>query len=154
MPKFYTFGILFLIIGSFSNAFAQTFTSSNLPIIVITTGGQTIADNPKVNVNMGIIDNGTGNRNYYRNPANTHQPDPFTNYNGTVGIEHRGSSSQFFPKKPYGFETRTETGDDLKVSLLGMPKESDWILNASYTDKTLMRDVLTYHCLLYTSRCV
>jgi len=69
MPKFYTFGILFLIIGSFFNAFAQTFTSSNLPIIVITTGGQTIADNPKVNVNMGIIDNGPGNRNYYRNPA-------------------------------------------------------------------------------------
>lgn len=145
MPKFYTFGILFLIIGSFSSAFAQTFTSSNLPIIVITTGGQTIADNPKVNVNMGIIDNGPGNRNYYRNPANNNQPDPFNNYNGTVGIEHRGSSSQFFPKKPYGFETRTETGDDLKVSLLGMPKESDWILNASYTDKTLMRDVLTYH---------
>ncbi|HAO50686.1 MAG TPA: hypothetical protein DCR35_16120, partial [Runella sp.] len=94
---------------------------------------------------MGIIDNGPGNRNYYRNPANNNLPDPFNNFNGTVGIEHRGSSSQFFPKKPYGFETRTETGDDLKVSLLGMPKESDWILNASYTDKTLMRDVLTYH---------
>lgn len=145
MPKFYTFGILFLIIGSFSNVFAQTFTSSNLPIIVVSTEGQTIADNPKVNVKMGIIDNGPGNRNYYRNPANNNQPDPFNNFNGTVGIEHRGSSSQFFPKKPYGFETRTETGDDLKVSLLGMPKESDWILNASYTDKTLMRDVLTYH---------
>lgn len=145
MPKFYTFGILFLIIGSFSNIFGQTFTSSNLPIIVVSTEGQTIADNPKVNVKMGIIDNGPGNRNYYRNPANNNQPDPFNNFNGTVGIEHRGSSSQFFPKKPYGFETRTETGDDLKVSLLGMPKESDWILNASYTDKTLMRDVLTYH---------
>ncbi|AYQ33583.1 CotH kinase family protein [Runella sp. SP2] len=145
MPKFYTFGILFLIIGSFSTTLAQTFTSSNLPIIVITTGGQTISDDPKVNVNMGIIDNGPGNRNYYRNPANNNQPDPFNNFNGTVGIEHRGSSSQFFPKKPYGFETRTAIGDDLKVSLLGMPKESDWILNASYTDKTLMRDVLTYH---------
>lgn len=145
MPKFYTFGILFLIIGLFSNVFAQTFTSSNLPIIVVSTEGQTIADNPKVNVKMGIIDNGPGNRNYYRNPANNNLPDPFNNFNGTVGIEHRGSSSQFFPKKPYGFETRTETGDDLKVSLLGMPKESDWILNASYTDKTLMRDVLTYH---------
>ena len=145
MPKFYTFGILFLIIGSFSNIFGQTFTSSSLPIIVVSTEGQTIADNPKVNVKMGIIDNGPGNRNYYRNPANNNQPDPFNNFNGTVGIEHRGSSSQFFPKKPYGFETRTETGDDLKVSLLGMPKESDWILNASYTDKTLMRDVLTYH---------
>ena len=145
MPKFYTFGLLFLIIGLFPNVFAQTFTSSNLPIIVITTGGQTISDDPKVNVKMGIIDNGPGNRNYYRNPSNNNLPDPFNNYNGTVGIEHRGSSSQFFPKKPYGFETRTEIGDDLKVSLLGMPKESDWILNASYTDKTLMRDVLTYH---------
>jgi len=35
-------------------------------------------------------------------------------------------------------------GDDLKVSLLGLPKESDWILYPSYTDKTFIRNVLAH----------
>lgn len=145
MLKLHTSGILFLIVSLFSTVYSQNFVSSNLPIVVINTEGQAIMDNPKVNVKMGIIDNGPGNRNYYKNPNNNNQPDPFNHYYGTVGIEHRGSASQFFPKKPYGFETRDGTDKSVKVSMLGMPLESDWILNASYTDKTLMRDVLTYH---------
>jgi hypothetical protein len=59
-------------------------------------------------------------------------------------ISIRGSSSSQFPKKPYRFELQDENGDDLKVALLGMPKESDWILFPAYTDKTMVRDVLTY----------
>jgi hypothetical protein len=37
----------------------------------------------------------------------------------------RGSSSAKHPKKPYRLELQDENGDDVKVSLLGMPKESD-----------------------------
>ena len=35
-------------------------------------------------------------------------------------------------------------GDDLVVSLLGLPEEEDWILYGPYSDKTLMRNVLGY----------
>lgn len=136
---------LFLLSATFVTTKAQNFESSNLPIVVINTEGKTIVDDPKVNVKMGIIDNGAGNRNYYKNPSNNNLPDPFNSFDGTVGIEHRGSASQFFPKKPYGFETRDGTDKSIKAAILGMPAESDWILNASYTDKSLMRDVLTYH---------
>lgn len=119
------------------NAFAQTFTSSDLPLILINTNGQTIKDDPKVFVDMGIIWNGSGNRNALSDPNN--------NYNGKVGIELRGSSSQyFFPKKSYGFETKTSDLIDMDVSLLGLPEENDWILYAPYTDKTMIRNVLTY----------
>jgi hypothetical protein len=145
MCKLYLFIFLFLFNVTFPTLQAQNFESSNLPIVVINTEGKTIVDDPKVNVKMGIIDNGAGNRNYYKNPLNNNLPDPFNSFNGTVGIEHRGSASQFFPKKPYGFETRDGTDKSIKAPILGMPAESDWILNASYTDKTLMRDVLTYH---------
>ncbi|MFN8345790.1 MAG: CotH kinase family protein [Spirosomataceae bacterium] len=145
MPKLYLFALLTALQIVFVTARAQNFESSNLPIVVIDTEGKTIVDEPKVNVKMGIIDNGTGNRNYYKNPLNNNLPDPFNNFNGTVGIELRGSASQFFPKKPYGFETRDGTDKSIKVPILGMPAESDWILNASYTDKSLLRDVLTYH---------
>ena len=42
---------------------AQTFTSSNLPIIIINTNGLAIADEPKITADMGIIYNGAGIRN-------------------------------------------------------------------------------------------
>jgi hypothetical protein len=49
-----------------------------------------------------------------------------------------------FPKKQYGFETIDSTGEDKDVSLLGFPAESDWILYAPYSDKSLIRNVLAY----------
>lgn len=112
------------------------FTSSNLPIVVINTNGQEIPNDEKITADMGIIFNGEGTRNYLT--------DPFNNYNGKIGIEIRGSSSQSFPKKQYAVETRDASGNDLDVSLLGLPEESDWILFAPYNDKSLMRDVITY----------
>ena len=112
------------------------FTSSNLPIVVINTNGQIIPDDHKITADMGIIYNGEGLRN--------NLTDPFNNYNGKIGIEIRGSSSQQFPKKQYSVETRDLSGNDISVSLLGFPEESDWILFAPYNDKSLMRDVLVY----------
>lgn len=111
------------------------FTSSNLPIVIIDTYGQEIPDDPKLMVGMKIIDNASGERNYL-----TDTPV----YDGFAGIELRGSSSQQFPKKSFGFETWDSNGEELDVSLLGMPEETDWILNANYTDKTLMRNTLAY----------
>lgn len=113
------------------------FTDSNLPIVVINTGNGTIVDEPKIMADMGIIYNGVGNRNY--------MTDPFNHYNGKIGIEYRGSSSQsMFPKKSYGFETWDVNGFEIDSSLLGMPKESDWILSASYSDKSFLNNFLTY----------
>jgi CotH kinase protein len=66
-------------------------------------------------------------------------------YRGRIGIERRGQTSQvLFPKKSWSVETRTARGGNRSVSLLGMPKENDWVLYAAYNDKTLMRNVLAY----------
>ena len=118
------------------NPVVLQFDSTNLPIIVINTNSQTIVDEPKITCDMGIIYNGVGLLN--------HLADPFNNYSGQIAIEIRGSSSSSFPKKSYGFETRTNTGGKKDTSLLGMPAEHDWVLSASYTDKTHMRNVLSY----------
>jgi hypothetical protein len=64
---------------------------------------------------------------------------------GYVGIELRGFTSLTFKMKQYDIELRDSLGDDVSVSLLGMPKESDWVLNGSYTDKSLIRNVLLYN---------
>jgi len=113
-----------------------TFTSSNLPIVVINTYGQEIVDDPKIEADMGIIHNAPGVRN--------NLTDPFNNYSGKIGIEIRGSSSQSFPKKQYGIELVDVNGNGVEASLLGMPAEEDWVLFAPYNDKSLMRDVLAY----------
>lgn len=70
---------------------------------------------------------------------------PTIDYDGAIGIELRGSSSQFyFDKKNYGIETRDETGADLDVSILGFPEEEDWVLHGPYSDKTLLRNTLMF----------
>lgn len=119
----------------------QSFTDSNLPIVIISTdGGVTIPDEPKIKATMKIIDRGPGERNYV-----TDQDNPlYLNYNGRIGIETRGSSSQESPKKNYGFKTRKE--DDKtnnNVSLLGLPRENDWILGGMVFDTAFIRD---YYC--------
>jgi len=111
-------------------------TSSNLPIVVITTNnGQQIPDDPKIPANLKIFNNGPGERNYI-----TDTPE----FDGRSGIEVRGSSSQSFPKKSYGFESWDTSGESIDTSFLGMPSESDWILNANYTDKSFLRNVMAY----------
>ena len=121
---------------------AQTFTDSNLPIVIIETDGHVnIPDEPKVLATMKIIWHQDGSRNYMSDVSNP----AFLNYDGRIGIERRGSSSQMPQKKPYGLETLMD--DDVtnnNVSILGMPKENDWILNSLAFDQTGMRDVISY----------
>ena len=121
---------------------AQILTDSNLPIVVINTdGGVTIPDEPKVLATMKIIWHQDGSRNYLTDVNNPE----FLNYDGRIGIEIRGSSSQNLPKKPYGLETlQADDVTNNNVSILGMPKENDWVLNSLAFDQTGMRDVLSY----------
>ena len=121
---------------------AQSFTDSNLPIVIIETdGGVPIPDEPKVLGNMKIIWHQDGSRNYMSDANNPE----FLNYDGRIGIEIRGSSSQMLSKKPYGLETlQADNVTNNNVSILGMPKENDWILNSLAYDQTGMRDFLSY----------
>jgi hypothetical protein len=97
-------------------------TSSDLPIVEIDTHGQSIPDDPKIPAGLKIYNKGAGQRNYL-----TDVPE----FDGYSGIELRGSSSQSFPKKSYGFESWDALGNSIDTSFLGMPTESDWILNAN-----------------------
>lgn len=108
------------------------FKSSNLPIVFVNTS-QVIGET-KIMGTMGIIDNGA-NRNY--------TTDAWNGYNGKAEINVRGSSSSGFEKKSYTFETHDATNNKIKVPILGMPKEEDWILSSSYADKTFLRNSIT-----------
>ena len=111
-------------------------TSSNLPIVVLDTYNVDIPDEPKIDGTMGIIYNGDNQMNYMSNP--------FNEFYGQIAIEKRGSSSNTFPMKSYGLETRGPDSVNYNVSLFDWPSDNDWILYAPYTDKSLIRNVLTY----------
>ena len=95
-------------------------------MISINTNGNIIVDEPKVSADLQIKKGDS--------LIEVHK----------IGIEIRGSSSQMFDKKSYGFETWDENGEDLDVSLGGFPEEEDWILYGPYSDKSLIRNVLIY----------
>ncbi len=113
------------------------YKGSTLPIISINTYGQTIPDEPKITARMKIIDKGNGEMNHITDSANV--------YDGFIGIEIRGATSAGYPQKPYGLETRDSAGNNLNVSLLGMPAENDWVLLSHYNEKTFMRNPLSFH---------
>ena len=97
-----------------------------LPLMKIQTGNQNIVDEPKISGSLQIFQ------------------EELLIEEHLIGIEIRGSSSQMFDKKSYGFETWDETGEDLKTTLGGFPEEEDWILYGPYSDKSLVRNVLIY----------
>lgn len=136
MLKAFAALVLGLVLLGSIRAQTNRLSSSNLPIIVINTNGLEIPDDPKIMADMGIIDNGPGRPNNIT--------DTFTQYKGKIGIEIRGQSSQMFPMKSYSLELWDNTGRSINRSLFGLPSESDWVLYAPYTDKTLMRNVLAY----------
>lgn len=131
--------VILLIAGAFASVGikGQSPEDSNLPVILIDTRGEVIEDDPKINVILKVIDNITG----IPGSLAGRLPD----YDGEAAIEIRGQSSQMFPKKSYSFELRTVTGADSSASLLGMPAEEDWVLYAPYSDKTLLRNALTFY---------
>jgi len=141
--KFFSIILLFWALFGGTNASTQILTDSNLPIVVIETdGGADIPDEPKVLATMKIIWHQDGSRNYL---SDIDKPE-FLNYDGRIGIERRGSTSQTFSdKKPYNLETLQDDNiTNNNVNILGMPSENDWVLNSLAFDQTGMRDVISY----------
>jgi hypothetical protein len=95
---------------------------------IIDTDGKEILDEPKIPATLVVRDISD------------------TLYNGSIGIEYRGSTSQiFFDKKSYGMEIWDQDGNDMDVDLAGFPPEEDWILQGPYSDKSLIRNTLIYY---------
>ena len=143
------FNMILVVLFFHFNGIAQTFTNSNLPIVSITTDTNPetnqplpILDDPRILASMKIIQHPDGSRNDLAD-SNTVG---FLNYNGRITIEIRGSSSQDLPKKSYGLTTlQSDAISENNVSLLGMPKENDWVLNSLAFDPSLIRDYLSYN---------
>ncbi|MHC4498491.1 MAG: CotH kinase family protein, partial [Planctomycetota bacterium] len=121
---------------------------TNLPIVVIDTFEFNVDNEEERDFQQVIAafiepDDITGTA-VITNPAD---------WSGIGGMHIRGESSTMYDKKQYRFETWDENNPDpspsaryrdMDVSLLGMPADSDWIIHAPWSDKTLMRNYQMY----------
>lgn len=103
-------------------------TTTNLPIVIVTTTNPVSTSTQQGN--FSIIDNASGTNNI---------ADPAT-YTGIIGIKTRGSS--LYPKGSYSIETWSAPNVNLDTAIMGMPSENDWVLLASYADRSLSRSTL------------
>ncbi len=118
---------------SYENCFFpkdSTFVS-NLPVIKIETGRQRIHDSKRIKAVMSI-------------DSSLQDSGAEDIFKIKIMIEIRGSSSQNNSKKSYSFHLIDQNEVPMVAPLLGMPPESEWILYAPYSDKTLLRDVIAY----------
>ena len=120
--------------------------SSTLPLIIVDTLGQPTdvpvrygatsppPVRPKLPAVVTILTPTNGRSTLLETPE----------HHGWASVNIRGGSTSALQKKPFKLELQDEAGNDLKAGLLGLPRESDWILLASYHDSTFVRDVLAY----------
>lgn len=122
--------------------------STHLPLVVIDTNGETpkagiawddekkyhtpLDIDPYVNGSMSIIDNKESENSIKDKP--TQKSD--------ILIRLRGNTSISFPKKQYLIKTIDKDGSKNKIDILGMGVDSEWVLNISYIDKTLLRNYM------------
>ena len=120
---------------------------TNLPIVVISVDkemplykkyrdGQEIlsGDDPYVTGNIKVIDGGTGD-NSLATPVS---------FNSKIRIKMKGHSSIGYDKKQYKIKTVLAGGEENDADILGMGKGSEWVLNGSMADKSMIRNYLAY----------
>lgn len=106
----------------------------NLPLIVIDTNGEKINGNESIKGTIKIY-----NSEY---DINTLSDEPILESN--IEIKIRGNTTRRVPKKQYSIDLVDESGNKKEEEILGMPKESEWILNAPFEDKSLLRNYMAY----------
>lgn len=127
----------------------KSFTS-NLPIVVLDTGEQEPQRNSYYDHELGYyvpleIDPyayGTFSLLYTADGVNRLSDTPVLQ--SSVKLRIRGNSSGNYDKKQYLLRFTKENGSRQRQNLLDMGTSSDWILNISFIDKSLLRNFLAY----------
>ncbi len=114
--------------------------SSHLPVISFDTrnqkilGGDDRTEKDYIQVSMNVYDN--------KDELNTLSD---KTYSTEALIRYRGNSSRFFEKKGLRLKLVNKKGEDNPYKLLGLSKDSDFVLHGPYLDKTLIRNYLGYN---------
>ena len=114
--------------------------NSNLPLVLINSYGEELDKETKTLGTARFIEPKRPDR---AGEKRCSLFDP-AEFDGRALVNIRGRASLRYPKHSYTVRPIDEQDDYMKVSLLGLPSDSDWVLYAPYPDKTFIRDVLAY----------
>lgn len=104
--------------------------TSELPVVVIDSGGKPIARKEDTDVKLCTCNSGAS----------------FQDYLGPATAAVRGTSSANFTKKSFKVALKSAAGGKATFPFLGMPEDDDWILYGDELDRTLgMRNYLSYN---------
>lgn len=109
--------------------------SSDLPLIFLNTFGTAVTRDQKSFASVHITAPGPDGRARVTGLAD---------FDGRAQIHYRGFSSLRYLKRSYTVRLRDDATNKVDAPLLGLPKDSEWVLYAPYADKTLLRNVLAY----------
>ena len=124
--------------------------SSNLPLVIIDTKGRepgrgVVWDNEKgYHVPTGEDPYAYGEISVIDNGTDLSRPGDPEKLHSFCKIKIRGNSSGNYDKKQYLLKLTDENGKAKKGNVLNMGADSEWILNVSFIDPSLLRNYLAY----------
>lgn len=127
----------------------ETFTSS-LPLVILDTGEQkprrgVVWDSEKeYYVPTGEDPYAYGEISVIDRADRCNRPGDKAETHAFCKVKVRGNSSGNYDKKQYLLKLTDREGKAEKHSMLGMGDDSQWILNVSFIDKSLLRNYLAY----------
>lgn len=121
--------------------------SSKLPIVNITTNGQTIPGKPNKDEKIETIPNVTiqATMQIFEKEDTLHTLQQKPDLESSIQIRVRGNSSRHFDKTGYLFKFLDNKGLEEEHKVMGMDKADTWVLHAPFLDKTLMRNYMWYN---------
>lgn len=125
---------------------ARTFTS-RLPIVAIDTGGSVIPGKPEPGQPVRDIPNTytQADMRIYDKNGTLNALDQEPAIDSRIQIRVRGNSSRTFDKTGYLFKFINKHEQEKSYPVMGMEKDSTWVLHGPYLDKTLMRNYMWYN---------
>lgn len=122
---------------------------TNLPIVLLSvdeelpeyksfaSGEETVMEgvDPYTTGSIRVLEGGTGEDNTPESPVV---------YESDIRIKKRGHTSYAYDKSQYLIKAVDKDGLDNEADILGMGAGSDWILNGSMADKSMLRNYLPY----------
>ncbi len=111
---------------------------AGVPVLWMTVGGAALQKDVEVTGELTVIEDVLETESGEHVDPRTRPPALVSR----VAIDVHGNFTATLPKKPLNLELRDEAGAEVERPLLGMPKGSDWVLLACYTDKTCLRSAI------------
>ena len=121
--------------------------SSHLPVVSIETGWVVIPGRPEQGQHIKDIENSfiQADMRIYDREGELNKLSSQPVLESKINIRVRGNSSRTFDKVGYLFKFTDDAGMERKLEVMGMEKDSTWVLHGPYLDKTLMRNYMWYN---------